>query len=961
MPALGLDDLLNPLDAEGLQAQADMRASLIDVRTQLDELFTLSATTQQAPREIQQKIKEVVAYLQQNQAISAAPLPLERSDPSPPPPEIEKDIRLTSKTHLSILYRYPLNTIIEYPESGTENPIGHLFRLDPDDWVLPDLSIAYSRGSPGGQTLPGRSVTIPLLVDASGNVVECQESHSTCQGVKVCPRSDMDFLSQPHTWATREGLQERLQNDREDRLEHASPNKDTFCRTSAYLAALRKLGCCRPLVEVTNLSSSEEETREATALYLQQVQRGYRPKEGTCQGRLIFEYNAYGTALIRCEHYSKTNNRNHFHDNSVGTATGTYDLDYIEAVLCEDEEEIYRIEEAAFALGYGPLVECKTVTNVSAQRAFCPFDHREEDGALIQPIMVRLECKVKFRMFQPLEQFRRDCPFILITSSGSHTHPIPLPTKTPPAVRSQVFQLLETLEEDIPDMTPRRFLRSPVVKAFLSSTFPHAANPTLTDLHISLGNRSHLKAYIKQAKEFHCPFGTGWNGIVHLKALQDENLAAPDHYIRRIIAINLADVERHEEDDWDDSDKDTKLRIIICMYPKGSSRLLKSGQYLQSDIAFKRIVGYLEFELATMDRDSNFSVIFCRVFVNRQSAFAHQHIFAALEEIVFEDTGKKLRWRHLHAQSLTEYDDMILEWAGDQHRGQAKGLGLHLQSIAAKMPTKADLHEPDRTIQSLGPYEHLGRLFRLCSNHYYRNVKATPVSEEIRRLMRSLLCLEHPDWEGTLDKIRAQGGKAGNDWLRDKESCRFVFPAICWELSCIPWDIWRAGDSNTNLVESSHSDVNREGVRCTLLGGLQKGQAFDVMRLKSLETNEKYGIRPNYLSGHIFENALTNLCRRDNAQRRRMLQADDKIDKLNTKMRKTFDSLQQARFKIREAVARLCVPLGGANSAPSVDLEKLTRSADKTLNTLLALKVEGDSLANLGSGQIQLLTFDLVP
>ncbi|KAJ7711771.1 hypothetical protein B0H16DRAFT_1480052 [Mycena metata] len=748
---------------------------------------------------------------------------------------------------LSILYRYPLNTIVEYPESGAENPIGHLFCLDPDDWVLPDLSMAYFRGSPG---------------DASGNLVECQESRSTCQGVKVCPRSNINSLLQPHTRATREALQERLQNDREDRLEHVSPNKDTFCRTSV------------PLVEVTNLSSSEEETREATALYLQQVQCGYRPKEGTCQGQLISEYNTYGTALIRvlihntssfrCEHYSKTNNRNHFHNNSVGTATGTYNLNYIEAVLCKDEEEIYRIEEAAFTLGYGPLVECKTATNVSAQHTFCPFDHREEDGALIQPIMVRLKCKVKFRMFQPLEQFRWDCPFVLITSSGSHTHPIPLPTKTPPTVRSQVFQLLETLEENIPDMTPCRFLCSPVVKAFLSSTFPHAANPTLTDLHIPLGNKSHLKAYIKQAKEFHCPFGMEWNGIIHLKALQDENLAPPDHYIRRIIAINLADVECHEEDNWDDSDKDTKLCIIICMYPKGSSRLLKSGQYLQSNIAFKHIVGYLEFELATMDRDSNFSVIFCRVFVNRQSAFAHQHIFAALEEIVFEDT-----------------------WAGDQHRGQAKGLGLHLQSIAAKIPTKADLHEPDHTIQSLGPYEHLGRLFRLCSNHYYRNVKATPVSEEVWCLMRSLLCLEHPDWEGTLDKIRTQGRKAGNVMLIAK-----AFVAHFW-------------------------------------GDFKK-------------TNKKYGIRPNYLSGHIFENALTNLCRRvppDNTQRRHMLKADDKIDKLNTKMRKTYNNLQQARFKIREAVARLCVPLGAANPAPSFDLEKLTRSADKTVNTLLALKV----------------------
>jgi hypothetical protein len=118
-------------------------------------------------------------------------------------------------------------------------------------------------------------------------------------GVKVCPQSDLDSLSQPHTHATREAVQDRLRRDRDERMQYVSPLKDTFCRTSAYLAALRKLGCCRPLVEATRLSPTEEETREATELYLQQVQRGYRPKEGICEGRLVFEYDNLDRAVIR--------------------------------------------------------------------------------------------------------------------------------------------------------------------------------------------------------------------------------------------------------------------------------------------------------------------------------------------------------------------------------------------------------------------------------------------------------------------------------------------------------------------------------------------------------------------------------------------------------------------------------------------------------------------------------------
>lgn len=126
--------------------------------------------------------------------------------------------------------------------------------------------------------------------------------------------------------------------------------------------------------------------------------------------------------------------------------------------------------------------------------------------------MQRLECDVKFHVIEPLEEFRTDCPYVLITSSGSHTHPIPLPTKTPPSIRAQIFQLLEDLHEDLPDITPRRFIRHPIVRSFLATKFPQIPRPTLSDLHVSLANRSHIKAYIKQIKELHCPLGTAWEG-----------------------------------------------------------------------------------------------------------------------------------------------------------------------------------------------------------------------------------------------------------------------------------------------------------------------------------------------------------------------------------------------------------------------------------------------------------------
>ncbi|KAJ7889010.1 hypothetical protein B0H13DRAFT_1888149 [Mycena leptocephala] len=59
-------------------------------------------------------------------------------------------------------------------------------------------------------------------------------------------------------------------------------------------------------------------------------------------------------------------------------------------------------------------------------------------------------------------------------------------------------------------------------------------------------------------------------------------------------------IQKHEEDEDNLPFKDTKLRIIICMSLIASRHLLEHGRYLQSDIAFKRIVNFLEFEMTRL-------------------------------------------------------------------------------------------------------------------------------------------------------------------------------------------------------------------------------------------------------------------------------------------------------------------------------------------------------------------------
>jgi len=103
------------------------------------------------------------------------------SSPAPSPlPTIERDVRLNRKTTLRTLFRYPLGTTIEYPETSSNGSVGHLFEVAPDEWSNPHLNFAYSQGAPTGRTQTGNYTFCSLLVDDNGEEVPCQEVHATC-------------------------------------------------------------------------------------------------------------------------------------------------------------------------------------------------------------------------------------------------------------------------------------------------------------------------------------------------------------------------------------------------------------------------------------------------------------------------------------------------------------------------------------------------------------------------------------------------------------------------------------------------------------------------------------------------------------------------------------------------------------------------------------------------------------
>ncbi|KAJ7854834.1 hypothetical protein B0H14DRAFT_2755868 [Mycena olivaceomarginata] len=395
----------------------------------------------------------------------------------------------------------------------------------------------------------------------------------------------------------------------------------------------------------------------------------------------------------------------------------------------------------------------------------------------------------------------------------------------------------------------------------------------------------------------------------------------------------------------------TNLRLIAV------TRLIKS-QYLQSDIAFQRVEGFYEFEIATMDTFANTSIIFLRIYLNRQTAAAHKLVMDTINDVVKGDTGCAIQWRHIHATSPADTPNgMVLLWTADQHGGQAKGkscIGLHLQEVA--QGRKHDLHEPERLLSSLSPYEHLHRVFRVCDVHGKRNILTCPVSEEVRNLMRSLMCLRHPDWEGTVASIRLLGGKAGEDWVQDKIRSKFAFEGWCWEKSHIPEAVWRAGQSHSNLIESVHADVNREGTRCTLLGGLKKGQAFDALKMKTLQTFEDYSIRPSYKSGHPIDNALKSLKRKSSSHHRNLGQEDAKISTHYGKIQKSYDAWQQA-FKAQQIAAGVLRGVSdlrtSLHNTRQQEFTKVRQSCERAEAKYKKDLEAGKALQGMGSGKVE--------
>ncbi|KAK0477185.1 hypothetical protein EDD18DRAFT_1365589 [Armillaria luteobubalina] len=370
--------------------------------------------------------------------------------------------------------------------------------------------------------------------------------------------------------------------------------------------------CGYNLQEATEYSKQELAIKDHIQLTSTKAKRGQKMKK-TCQGRIIIRQRQE-QSYICCEHYGSFSCK-HF---VLYPARGRgYNFDYLCALIVNDKPVISKIELGAHQQGYGPLMSCTTVQNISSVKVNCENGHRTSSkGDMLMTKMVWLSCSSRFTVIRPEDGYWKECPKILLICHSPHTHPIPLPTTTPVQIKAEIKALIRSLEHELADMTPRHFCRHPAVINRVKELCPAVEEPTVAHLHPLLANLDHIASYIHTEVKAALPHGTGWDGVAHMKRIQDEEEVTP--YIRVIKRMSWHSL-RHEWDEVDESDDEEG--------PLSGS----------NDDCFRLI---------------------------------------------------------------------------------AKGLGLHLQDIAREMgKERMDLHEPGRSLYSLGVYEHLHRILRICEAH----------------------------------------------------------------------------------------------------------------------------------------------------------------------------------------------------------------------------------------------------
>ncbi|KIJ53896.1 hypothetical protein M422DRAFT_242163 [Sphaerobolus stellatus SS14] len=656
--------------------------------------------------------------------------------------------------------------------------------------------------------------------------------------------------------------------------------QEVFLKTVGFFCALIQNGCTFESIselkeeEDSEVSDSDFDSNELEFYEITHDIRSRKDKIPQCSGKLVFRNDSFGRPFIQCEKRGP-GHRDHLRIRNLNE----YNLQYLQALLGDDLSEILKYEEAAKVEGYGPLVPCKYVAAPQEQKQYCPNFHRDSNGVLSRGrLLYTTNCKVHMEFYLPNDL--QSCPYVAAVSHGPHSHENPRPSKTPGTIQKIFLLLLGTLGWGLADATPCKILLDTTFMTGLRKVlnWQGSTNPVLSDFHPSLGNLDHCKRLINGLRSKTYPYGTGFNAALQL--LEEHRKLPVDQTYVRV-------VEKHEIGQG-------TFHIIICMF-KTMSKLLSEMKRLTIDTSFKRIHGWQEFEIESWFPQYSRSIVVARAYITSQSADAHLILFRRIFDVMKEDTGCAVRFRHIHSEGIETV-------TADQHRGQALGLGKFCQEICRNLDGSC-LYDPKLPLCKLTPPQHLSCFLRICFQHISAKVHglSSHVQPNVVAAMMSLASAhELEDFDGTLAIIR-RGGKKAADWLKDKLAADgFALAGMYRPKSKIPLDIWQAAPNTTNGNEQAHRNINRRGTKQSLFAGLVHGLHHDTAAMVGVQVLVTHDIQPRDQAPSYYQRSSRSIVKSVTVQKR-TLEANDK--KLQVAYSKAV-SLQETAEKQLTTVKR---------------------------------------------------------
>ena len=363
----------------------------------------------------------------------------------------------------------------------------------------------------------------------------------TGRGLRYC--SFRPYMASTHSFTSRQAMA-ISPHTATPHVASLSPTDDAhvevFQKTLAFYCALVVKGCAfSSAVDFPDLSDMiEQENNPQVDADDDSPKDSRKRKIPNCYSTLKLRYDSYNQPYIQyvfcflflcvMQHaYNKHSRCSQRSPDSPGAHLllrnlQEFDIPYLRALLEDDSKWYLHVESHAKSLGIGPLAPCTFATSPVKHKAHCrmytnfiihvlsndltysiAYWHRDEDNRLYRgPLRLSTldqRCTTTYDIFVP--ENLHDCPRVLVLSTNPHNHPPPLPIKTPAQIMDCLESLLLQLEWKLADATPRRLALNSGFMHSLRNALGwtnHECDPSLHDIHPSLGNLDHLRCLINR-------------------------------------------------------------------------------------------------------------------------------------------------------------------------------------------------------------------------------------------------------------------------------------------------------------------------------------------------------------------------------------------------------------------------------------------------------------------------------